>query len=305
MPGTTRYARITVVWLLAGVVLGAAAAGCSSATLDRPRGHDEIAGRSVHFPGHGVTLQGSVFTPADSPRYGERRPAIVLLHGCGGMVDARGSIAPRHRDWAERFARWGFVALLVDSFGPRGIGSLCELEKRPIGPWIERTRDVYAALEYLTGRADVDAQSVFVLGWSHGGSTVLSVVRPDAPGRRAGGPRFKAAIAFYPGCTLPMQRAAYEPTMPTLILHGEADDWTPAAPCIALAERLRHVPFPLETITYPEAHHGFDQPGGVVRRLPNVFNPAAPGSRGAHIGPHHPSRLKAIEQVQLFVQLHR
>ncbi len=248
-----------------------------------------------------VKLTGQLFTPSGPSLRGARRPAIVLMHGCGGMNDTRGALVARHRDWAERFARWGFVTLTLDSFGPRGIGPVCELKDRPIQPWNERTADAYAALGHLVSRSDVDPAAVFVLGWSHGGSTVMSVVRAQAPGRQAAGPHFKAAIAFYPGCSQPMRQKVYRPTMPLLILHGEADDWTPAAPCVELAAKLQSAPWPVQTITYPGAHHGFDAPSGPVRLLPKVYNPANPGERGAHIGSDPKARLLAIDEVRRFV----
>lgn len=302
-PTAVQFIRMAVASLAVAVVLACGTAGCSSAAPVVVR--DGIAEQAVRFPGHDLMLEGRLFAPVESADRPSRRAAIVLLHGCGGMVDARGTLAPRHRDWAERFARWGFVALTLDSFGPRGIGSLCELKDRPVSPWNERTADAHAALEYLAARADVEAQSVFVLGWSHGGSTVLGVIRRGAPGSRRDGPRFKAAIAFYPGCALPLRRADYEATLPTLILHGQADDWTLAAPCVALAERARTWRYPMQTILYADAHHGFDQPGGALRYLPNVYNPAAPGERSAHVGPHHPSRLQAIDEVERFLRRNR
>ena len=218
------------------------------------------------------------------------------------MYSARGQLTGRHRDWAQRFTGWGFVALLVDSLGPRGLGPLCALKDRPIQPWKERNLDAYAALEYLATRADVDRQNVFVMGWSHGGSTVTGVVRSDAPGHRADGPQFKAAIAYYPSCERPLRARNYRPTIPLLIQHGEADDWTPAAPCVALADKMQQIGVPVATIIYPEAHHGFDTPKSPVRFLPTVYNPKAPGERGAHVGTHEPSRLQAIADTKRFIE---
>ena len=195
---------------------------------------------SVRFPGPKVTLSGELFLPAGAAK---RHPAVVLLHGCGGMYTTRGAINARNLDWAQRFVDWGYVALLPDSFGPRGHGPLCELKDRPTHPWVERTADAYAALDYLASRSDVDPKNVFVMGWSHGGSTVTGVVRENAPGLRPDGPRFKAAIAYYPGCGRPLRAKSYRPAVPMLIQHGEADDWVPAAPCVALAicRRIPHV----------------------------------------------------------------
>jgi len=285
-----------------GVALAAAvfaAAACATAT----GAGTGISERSVRLPGNDVELTGILFTSDSAPVSGTRRPAIVLMHGCGGMFNTRGDLYVRNRDWAERFARWGFVALALDSFSPRGVKSLCELKQRPVHPWNERTADAYAALEYLVKRPDVDADRVFALGWSHGGSAVTGVVRPAARGLRKGGPRFRAAIAFYPGCARPLRQRDYRITMPLLILHGEADDWSPAAPCVELGERLKNSPFPLTVVVYPGAHHDFDHPSLRLRTLPNVYNPGAPGDRGAHVGTHEPSRLKAIDETKRFVEL--
>ena len=87
------------------------------------------------------------------------------------MLDARGQLSRNQRAWAERFAQWGFLALTLDSFSPRGAGSICPIPgaQRPAKPWEDRTADAYAALAWLVRRADVDPQRIFVAGWSHGG----------------------------------------------------------------------------------------------------------------------------------------
>ncbi len=291
---------------LAGLLLLAvgAFAGCTGAFGPvRTAADGTFHERKVEFPGKDVTLSGVLFTPTARLAQGERRPAIVLAHGCGSLNDSRGNLVPRHRDWAERFARWGYVALHVDSFGSRGFGAICDLKERPAHPWTVRTGDQYAALDYLAGQSDIDRHNVFILGWSHGGSTVTGVVRAAAlEGRAASDPKFKAAVAFYPGCDRPLLQKVYAPTMPLLILHGAADDWAPVAPCIELAERLKSARFPVRTIVYPDAMHGFDAPATPVRRLPNVYNPRVPGERGAHIGTHEASRLKAIEETRRFLE---
>jgi dienelactone hydrolase len=260
---------------------------------------------SVRFPGPKVTLSGELFLPAGGTP-GKRHSAVILLHGCGGMYTTRGAISARDLDWARRFADWGYVALLPDSFGPRGHGSVCELKARdrPTQPWVERTADAYAALDYLASRSDVDPKNIFVMGWSHGGSTVVGVVRAGAPGLRADGPRFRAAIAYYPGCQTPLRAKNYRPLVPMLIQHGEADDWVPAAPCVKLAEAMQRRGYAVQTLTYPEAHHGFDSPNTKVRELPAVWNPNAKGERGAHVGTHPQARAKAIADTRAYVDSH-
>ncbi len=288
----------------AAPILVATAAGC--ATVPNSGSREQ----PVKFPGKDVALNGLLSAPAPA-HPSERRPAVVLMHGCSGMLDSRGRLSPRDREWADQFVRWGYVVLHVDSFGPRGLGSVCDLKNRPAEsqPWTARTADAYAALDFLAARNDVDPQQIFVLGWSHGGSTVMGLVRPEALGRRDDGPRFKAAIGFYPGCVGPLRMKDFRTTMPLLILHGEDDDWVPAAPCVELAKKLTaaHVadagknPFPVKTIVYPGARHGFDAIATPVRYLPNVHNPLSPTGRGSWVGGHEPSRLKAIDDTKSFV----
>ena len=45
-------------------------------------------------------------------------PAVVVLHGCGGISSHSAQIA-------DRLGSWGYVALAVDSLGPRGIVGQC------------------------------------------------------------------------------------------------------------------------------------------------------------------------------------
>src|SRR5215510_10052327 len=290
----------TMVKLLALLVVAVSLLACPTASSGLAPATATPHQASVQWAGADGTLTGEVFLPASRDQ-APRSPAIVLLHGCGGLYTQRGQLTGRHREWAQRFSTWGFVALLVDSFGPRGLGPICTLKDRPIHPWRERTLDAYAALEYLAARADVDRTNIFVMGWSHGGSTVTGVVREEAPGRRIDGPRFKAAIAYYPGCERPLRAQHYRLTIPLLIQHGAADDWAPAAPCVELAAKLQRLGVPVETILYPEAHHGFDAPNSPLRFRPDVYNPRAPGERGAHVGTHEPARLQAIADTKRFL----
>jgi len=289
---------LALVWV-------ALAGGCATKPAVAPTTVTKVSIReqAVRFSGPDVELSGILFEPAAPARRGERRPAAVLMHGCSGMFTSRGQLPQGRRDWAERLASRGFVALKVDSFTPRGIGSVCEIKvsERPAQPWETRVADAYAALDWLVRRTDVDPKNVLAVGWSHGGSTVMGVVRKEAPGRRAGGPYFRAAIAFYPGCVQPLRAKGYQATMPMLILQGEQDDWSPAAPCIELVKKLENSRIPVTMIVYPGAYHGFDSPGGKVTYLPKVYNPRAPGERGAYVGGHEPSRLKAIDDVNRFI----
>src|SRR3954447_10825616 len=65
-------------------------------------------------------------------------PAIVHLHGCGGLPDdvKRGA----NSFASDRLAVWGYVTLVVDSFTRRGIDNTCSGEFAP------SVADAYGAL---------------------------------------------------------------------------------------------------------------------------------------------------------------
>ena len=104
-------------------------------------------GLEVHFPGPGVELAGRLYLPDGAKG---RAPAIVLMHGCSGMWGRDGQPGRNYEAWAEHFRKLGYVALLVDSFGPRGQnGDLHSEGVAPFRPARDRPRDAYAALVWL------------------------------------------------------------------------------------------------------------------------------------------------------------
>jgi dienelactone hydrolase len=222
-----------------------------------------IAAEIVTFKGTGTTEAGTplMLTGKLTKPHGDGPfPAVVLLHGCRGIgVD-------RDAQWAKRLARWGYVALQVDSFGPRGLTTICEKTSLIFSILPKRAQDAYDAKSYLSELPFVDRNRIGVMGWSHGGMTILSVVdqKRDNP--------FRSAIAFYPFC----DRYMADFNAPLLILIGEKDDWTPAGSCSVSmpAAQSGH-----EVIlkVYSDAHHGFDGEGvdTVIAGHRLLYNPAA------------------------------
>jgi dienelactone hydrolase len=186
------------------------------------------------------------------PGGGGPSPAVVLLHACNGdgrRLDER---------WGKRIASWGYVTLTVDSFGPRGLQNTCTS-----GAPVNLAGDAYRALDFLVREPSVDPARVAALGFSQGGWLSLSSVEHGILERLARH-KFSAAIAFYPPCL----DFKDDMTVPTLILIGELDDWTPASECRNLVEgrddygisRQKGSGVPISLIVYPGAHHAFDIP---------------------------------------------
>lgn len=254
----------------------------------------------VSLPAGDLELQGRLFMPAGAGPF----PAIVMLHGCGGLWDRRGEPTASYLHWARHFRDRGFAALLLDSFGPRGEKQICTQQQRTIRPQRERAADAHAALRWLAAREDVRRDSIHLLGWSNGGTTVLHALRADSPGRKEPGPSFRSAAAFYPGCK-PLLATAYRPVAPVLIQAGGADDWTPAEPCRALADQSSRAGAQVSIDVYEGAHHSFDRIEGRVRFRPDVRNPSNASGRGATVGPQPEARDKARARVTQFFERHR
>jgi dienelactone hydrolase len=227
-------------------------------------------------------------------------PAVVLLHGCSGPYDHRGRLGARMREYAELFNRQGMHALVVDSLTPRGETELCtqRIGTRQVTQ-ANRRLDALASLHWLAQRPDVDAQRLGLVGWSNGGSTVLSATNLRQREVREAPLRPAFAVAFYPGCEADLRRG-YQPSTPLLVLVGEADDWTAAAPCQALAAQAAqssldsgaHSPA-VQIEAYAGAYHGFDShaPVRVRKEVPNGLHPG----EGVHVG-GNPEALQRSQQ---------
>jgi dienelactone hydrolase len=174
-------------------------------------------------------------------------PAIVYLHGCGGLSEKT-----RHRI-ADLMTGWGYVTLAVDSFASRGIAESCDREM-----W-SRKGDALGALRYLSGLGFVDPDRIALVGASQGGGIGLQIASAravDAPEQA----KFRAVVAYYPPCRV----AAEQLTIPAVILIGALDDWTPASDCESWMQRRAGKGAPVKLIVYPHAYHAFDNPSGMI-----------------------------------------
>ncbi len=269
-------------------------------------GHARAAPLAVLVPTAGISsapeaLSAFVFSPSTGAGTG-KHPAVVMVHGCGGAYGRDGQLNARHTMWGEYLAAQGYVALMLDSFGAHGLREICttKFSERTLKE-SDRVGDAYAALAYLRLRPDVDGQHIAMLGWSHGAGVTLDTIthRPtDATG-------FNAAIAFYPGCTSRSKKPdSFHPYAPLLLLIGEADDWTPAAPCKALAATVAARGEAMQIVTYPDTYHDFDNPALTAKRLrkdvPNGVNPGA----GVTTAPNPEARADAQQRVTRFLAVH-
>ena len=263
----------------------------------------------VQFPSHDADLTGGsptiidgyLFKPVGQGPF----PALVALHGCSGLFTKSGRFQRRDLDWARRLQSLGYVVLFPDSLTPRGIKEVCT--RGDIGgtmPFRERPPDAYGALTWLQSQPFVRRDRVGILGWSNGGSTVLSTIDASSQARPAGlTDDFRVAIAFYPGCRTIGKKVGWTTHIPLTILIGEADDWTSASPCASLANRSHEAGAPVEIVTYPEAYHDFDAPDQPLTVRSGLAYTARQDGK-ATIGTNATARANAIERVRALLARH-
>ncbi len=244
----------------------------------------------VEIPAGAIKLKAYLYRPAGDGPF----PAVVALHGCGGLSGRSGPVSVRYRDWGERLAEQGFAVLFPDSFGSRGLPSQCTVRERTVRAARERVADAIAARQWLQAESFVAPDRVSLLGWQNGAVAVLWTVRRRA-GVDGGGPDFRSAVALYPGCRR-LGDAEWSARVPTLLLVGAADDWTPAAPCEQMVAGARGRSAQAAIVVYPGAHAEFDHPNMPMRVLHGLAF-SADGSGRAHSGTNPAARADAIKRV--------
>jgi dienelactone hydrolase len=252
-----------------------------------------LDGTRVEIPsGDGApTLTGYLYRPRpDGPAATDAapRPAVVLMHGCSGLINPRtGRFFALYQPWVRALNADGYVALVVDSAGSRGLGQTCSPPQAAGAMWRARPSDAYAALAYLAAQPSVRADRVALMGWSQGGGATLIALNArtsarTSPAGQAALARlphdFRTAVAFYPGAcseafqarTMPAGEAqGWTSQVPLLVLSGDADTWTQLPPCAAFLDAARARGNPVELKIYPGAVHAFDAPALPRTELPH------------------------------------
>jgi dienelactone hydrolase len=261
---SARAARVVVAAAMLSGVAGVQAA--SSA--------DELPQRVTFASADGqTTLVGYLFGP-EGP-HSARMPAVVMMHGRAGAYSSAANgkydastLSRRHQEWGRIWARQGYLALLVDGFGPRGYPHgfpRFSYDTRPeaLNEVTVRPLDAYGALAYLRTRRDVAGDRIALQGWSNGGSAALATMSRTAPGINSPTPAtgFRAALVFYPACGLKGQfNDGILPYAPVRVFQGSADEEVSPRHCAELVAKSRALGGDIAFHLYPDATHDFDDP---------------------------------------------
>jgi dienelactone hydrolase len=197
----------------------------------------------------------------------ERYPAVILIHGSGGLT------ANVDR-WARELHTIGVAAFILDCFTGRGVVETVSDQTR-LGS-LTMIADAYRALDHLAQHRNIDPNRIALMGFSKGGFATIyaSLTRFQ----KMYGPTkatFAAYIPFYPPCGTKYLEDESTVDAPIRIFHGSADDYVPVDPCRKYVERLRAAGRNVELTEFPGAHHVFDNP----LYLPHI-NPPDPKVAG-------------------------
>ncbi|MBS0508544.1 MAG: prolyl oligopeptidase family serine peptidase [Proteobacteria bacterium] len=311
---------------LAGVLLAALAAGQAAA--------QEVVSNFASGPGNGVyafasttpktlpelmkgggeavNIRGHLFLP---PGDGAKLPAVVLLHGSGGVYDALLNY------WPKQFNAAGMAVFVLDMFGPRGVQSTAEDQSSV--PFSADVADSFAALKLLATHPRIDPQRIALMGFSRGGTATLraNVTRIIASQQLPGGLHYAAFIPTYAGGCAGVFRLVVKPgvftSAPMLFIHGDADDYTPISACLDYADKIGKAGTPVQFVTLAGAQHKFDMDDQRRQHLRNASRTkpdctveididtmyAYDGATGARLqGPAYGEALKACQAVGATVE---
>jgi dienelactone hydrolase len=160
-------------------------------------------------------------------------------------------------------------------------------------------------MNYLRSRRDVRPDNIALFGQSYGAAVAVDTMSkgalpyelslPQAPERD-----FRTAIVLYPGGCQLLLNAHWQPRQPMLLLMGEMDNWTPAAPCKELIAQVKNEGGPLiDGHFYPNTYHGFDNPNLPMTVRTNVKLP--PDGHSPIVGSNPEARTDAINRVTQFL----
>jgi carboxymethylenebutenolidase len=161
------------------------------------------------------------------------RPAVLVLHGAGGLdVDPQAYVRP-----ASALAENGIDAYLVRYFGSGDRSCGCwDL-------WAETVANVTTA---ILRRPEASGR-VGLLGFSLGGAVAVTSARD---------PRIATLVVFY-GFVPNSQRSRIDRLPPVLVLHGDADDNVPLSSGQDIVSLARRLGGRAELVVYNGAGHRY------------------------------------------------
>ena len=213
-----------------------------------------------------VRFHSQLFLPTDM-RSGERRPALIFIHGGPRrqMLLGYHYMHFYHMAYAinQYFASRGYVVLSVNYRSGIGYGREFRMSENVGRNGSAEYQDILTAGLYLRDREDVDPARIGLWGLSYGGILTAQGLARNSDVFAAGVDM--AGVHFW-GDSIepdaPMYRAssASEITKwrsPVLLIHGDDDRNVAFSQTVGLVQLLRGHDVPFELIVFPDEVHDF------------------------------------------------
>jgi dipeptidyl-peptidase-4 len=212
----------------------------------------------------GVEFHNQLFLPKDL-RTGEKRPAIVFVHGgpIRQMLLGYHYMDFYHMAYAvnEWLASQGYVVMSVNYRSGIGYGKAFRTAANTGGRGNAEYRDVLAAGKYLQSRADVDPARIGIWGLSYGGVLTAEALARNSDIFAAG---VDMAGVHLWGSSLDSSSVSYQSSAiaaigswrsPVLVWQGDDDRNVQFSQTIGLVDLLRAHNVPYELIVNPDDTH--------------------------------------------------
>ena len=212
----------------------------------------------------GLEFHNQLFLPKDL-RAGEKRPAIVFVHGgpMRQMILGYHYMEVYHLFYGvnQWLASQGYVVLSVNYRSGIGYGKTFRTAPNTNQRGNSEYQDVLAAGQYLQTRADVDAKRVGIWGLSYGGLLVAQALARNSDIFAAGVDL--AGVHLY-GSNLDPENLAYKSSAiseiakwksPVFVIHGDDDRNVNFAQTVGLVSLLRAHNIPHEIMVQPDDTH--------------------------------------------------
>lgn len=225
----------------------------------------------------GMRIHAQLFRPRDIPS-GERRPAVLFLHGGSHRQMLLGWHYGGYYNNAyamnQYLASRGYLVLSVNFRAGIGYGMEFREALRQGAGGASEFNDVLGAGLYLRGRPDVDPQRIGLWGGSYGGFlTALGLARAsdlfaagvDVHGVHDWNEGIRTFIPTYDPSP-EEERLAWESSpvstldtwrSPVLLIHGDDDRNVAFSQSVELIEALRERGVEVESLVFPDEVHSF------------------------------------------------
>jgi len=181
-------------------------------------------------------------------------PAVVLVHTAGGLSNEH------VKNDAQRFMEKGYVTLVLDSMGPRGVRVIST--GTPALHPIAGVKDAYIALDFLKTQSYVDKERIYQVGYSWGGFVATLLGSPMLARAAGATNRFTATASLYSTCTFRNSSLIIPDTdKPILMLIAGADRELSHGTCFEDLQRYQNKGMPITFHVYENASHGWDKKG--------------------------------------------